>query len=113
MKPVTRKARSEHLAAEGEGEVLAVNSAPYPTLGPLTRLPVGATLIEKQLERGMVAPSAYFAMVKRPAGYDPKGGDWEYLVFSPEGRLEGRGVLPLCARCHADAPYDHLFGGGR
>jgi hypothetical protein len=55
----------------------------------------------------------YFAMIKRPPGYDPGGGDWEYLVVTPAGRVEQRGILPLCARCHADAPHDHLFGAGR
>jgi hypothetical protein len=52
-------------------------------------------------------------MVKRPAGYDPTGGDWEYLVLDATGRIEQRGRLALCARCHADAPHDHLFGTGR
>jgi hypothetical protein len=52
-------------------------------------------------------------MVKRPPGYDPEGGDWEYLVLTPAGEATQRGRLPLCKRCHAEAPNDHLFGGPR
>ena len=34
-------------------------------------------------------------------------------LIDPAGHVEQRGRLSLCARCHADAPHDHLFGTGR
>jgi hypothetical protein len=49
-------------------------------------------------------PGSVFAMTKLAAG------GWEYVVVAPDGTVEDRGALPLCARCHADAPADSLFG---
>lgn len=112
-RPAVARVRSSHLTGELEAEVLASSAGTYPRLGPSSRLPVGATLIERLLAPGSSEPAAYFAMVKRAPGYDAAGGDWEYLVVSPSGQIEQRGALPLCARCHAEAPHDHLFGRGR
>jgi len=112
MHPATSRAPSEHLTGELDGEVFVNEAAgAYPALGPRRELAPGATLVERHLERGSEKIAVYFAMVKRPAGYDPDGGDWEYLVVAADGQVEERGRLPLCARCHADAPHDHLFGG--
>lgn len=50
-------------------------------------------------------------MVKREAGYDPGGGDWEYAYVSlvPE-REVSRGRMARCANCHASAKSrDYLF----
>jgi hypothetical protein len=114
LRPATRRAPSEHLGGDLEGEVLASPEAhPYPSLGPRHAVRVGATLVERHSPPGQPDVAAYFAMIKRPPGFDPDGGDWEYAVIAPDGRVEQRGVLPLCARCHADAPHDHLFGGSR
>ena len=93
--------------------MLAGGAGTYPALGPSSRLPPGATLVERLFTPGAAAPLAYFVMVKRPPGFDAAGGDWEYLVVSPAAEIEQRGALPLCARCHAEAPHDHLFGPGR
>ena len=93
--------------------MLAGGAGTYPALGPSSRLPAGATLAERLFAPGAPAPLAYFVMVKRAPGFDAAGGDWEYLVVSPAAEIEQRGALPLCARCHAEAPHDHLFGPGR
>ncbi|MFT3769587.1 MAG: hypothetical protein QM820_29475 [Minicystis sp.] len=113
LHPAVKRARSGHLTGELEADVLAGSAGPYPQMGPETRLGPGATLVERLFEPGGAAPVAYFAMVKRPPGFAPGGGDWEYLVVSPSGQIEQRGPLPLCARCHAEAPHDRLFGAGR
>ncbi len=114
LHPASSRTPSEHLTGQLDGEIFADDgAAAYPALGPLRRIEPGATLVQRLSPRGEPAPTAYFVMVKRPAGYDPGGGDWEYLVVDPVGRIEQRGRLPLCARCHADAPHDHLFGTGR
>ena len=52
-------------------------------------------------------------MVKRAPGFYPEGGDWEYLIVDPNGSIERRGKLPLCARCHAESPHNFIFGGPR
>src|SRR5262249_21737523 len=113
LRPVVKRSQSSHLTGELDGEVLAGSAGTYPVLGPESRLPQGATLVERLFPPEGATPGAYLVMVKRPAGYDPSGGDWEYLVVLPDGRIEQRGILPLCARCHAEAPQDRVFGGGR
>ena len=112
LRQATVRSRSEHLSGEFEGEVLVNEAArAYPALGPQRGLPPGAMVLERHLAPGSEAPVVYFGMMKRAAGFDPAGGDWEYLVVSPEGQVAPQGVL--CGRCHADAPHDHLFGAGR
>lgn len=39
--------------------------------------------------------------------------DWAYLVVRPDGVLEPAGAVAFCARCHAEAPADSLFGSPR
>jgi hypothetical protein len=56
------------------------------------------------------APGPTFAMAKRDPGFFPQGGDWEYIVLGADGRLEDRGKLALCARCHAEGNADRVFG---
>lgn len=112
MRQATVRSRSEHLSGDLEGEVLVNDAAQaYPALGPQRGLPPGAMLLERHMAPGSAAPVVYFGMVKRAAGTDPAGGDWEYLVVSPEGQIESHGLV--CGRCHAEAPHDHLFGASR
>lgn len=105
------RARSEHLGGDLDGEVLASAASGYPLRGPTGVVAVGATLVERLFEPGKTEPAAYFVMVKRPAGYDAERGDWEYVTVAPDGLVEDRGKLGLCARCHAEAPHNHVFGG--
>jgi hypothetical protein len=107
LRPVGARARSEHLSGDFEAEVLA--GAGYPRGAQ----PPGALVAERLFDTGKAASALYFVMVKRPTGFDPAGDDWEYLVVTEDGRVEERGKMPLCARCHAEAPHDHLFGGIR
>lgn len=112
--PATGRARSQHFTGEMEAEVrINAAAAPYPALGPARVLPPGAAVVELHYPAGTSEPVTLLAMVKRAAGYDPDGGDWEYLVLTPQGTSTHRGALPLCKRCHADAPHDRLFGGPR
>lgn len=113
LRPATRRSRSEHLGGDLDGEVLASPSSGYPLRGPGSAAPAGATLVERLYGAERPDPVAYFVMVKHAPGYDPAGSDWEYLVVTPDAQVEDRGKLPLCARCHAEAPHDRLFGGGR
>jgi hypothetical protein len=114
FRPVTGRARSQHFTGEMEADVrVNAAAAPYPELGPDRVLAPGAAVVEFHYRAGSSDPATLLAMVKRPAGYDPDGGDWEYLVLTPQGTSTHRGALPLCKRCHADAPHDRLFGGPR
>jgi hypothetical protein len=101
------RAPSQHLAADHEGETLASDSAaPYPDLGPAAAPAVGAALLQRLYAPGATVPETQFAMVKRA----PESGGWEYLVLDRSGVVTERGVLDACARCHAEAPHDGLFG---
>ncbi|WP_437736718.1 hypothetical protein [Sorangium sp. So ce1335] len=114
FKPATGRARSQHFTGELEAEVrINAPAVPYPALGPERVLPPGAALVAFHYPAGSSEPVTLLAMVKRPAGYDPDGGDWEYAIVTPQGTSTHRGAIPLCKRCHADAPHDHLFGGPR
>ncbi|WP_437817979.1 hypothetical protein [Sorangium sp. So ce1078] len=114
FKPATGRARSQHFTGDMEAEVrINAAAAPYPALGPDRVLPPGAAVVELHYAAGSSEPVTLLAMVKRSTGYDPDGGDWEYLVLTPQGTSTHRGALPLCKRCHADAPHDRLFGGPR
>ncbi len=73
-------------------------------------LEAGALLVESLAPTADAAPTAHFVMVKRAPGYFPAGGDFEYLVVDPTGGVLARGELPTCARCHAEAPHDFVFG---
>ena len=49
-------------------------------------------------------------MVKRPAGYDPQHGDWEYLYFEDTKKIES-GRIPSCVQCHESTKSkDYVFG---
>ena len=111
---VAKPAPSQHFTGDYDGELLAgAAAATYPAIGPDRPLGVGATLIERHLVRGGGAVVVYLAMVKRGAGYDAEGSDWEYLVVLPSGKVEERGRLSRCVRCHAEAPNDFVFGSAR
>lgn len=114
LRRATPRARSQHLTGDLEAEVLANERASaYPSLGPDRPLTAGATLVEVHFAPGSSDPSVLFAMIKHPPGFDPEGGDWEYLIAEPSGAIVRRGKLALCARCHAEAPHNYIFGGPR
>ena len=50
-------------------------------------------------------------MIKREPGFNPKSGDWEYLVFDGSGsKVEARGKLENCQACHAaKSETDYVF----
>ena len=75
------------------------------------RFPVGSLVVKEKLAaRDASEPELLTAMLKRDAGYDPAGGDWEYLVLDGSGReVRARGRLESCRACHqADADTDFV-----
>jgi hypothetical protein len=66
------------------------------------RFPVGSLVVKEKLAaRDSAEPELLSAMFKREAGYDPGGGDWEYLVLDGRGReVKARGKLESCRACH-------------
>ena len=76
-------------------------------------LPVGAMVIKEKYDDASASGPlrAYGVMIKRAAGYDRAGGDWEYgFVTLAAGATVTRGRLAGCAGCHASArETDYLF----
>jgi hypothetical protein len=101
-----------HFAGRWTAEI-AVNEAAkdvYVSLAPSSRFSVGSVLVKKHALTSSSAPGPTFAMAKRDPGFYPEGADWEFIVIDADGRLEDRGKLVLCARCHAEGNADSVFG---
>lgn len=84
--------------------------------------PVGSVIVKQKTihgdfdklgGRGQEADTGVGGMVKRPSGYDPKNGDWEYFYFENPKKVEG-GRISSCVQCHAAAKdKDYVFGTWR
>lgn len=64
--------------------------------------PQGSLIVKEKLsDRESQAPEMLTAMFKRERGYDPKRGDWEYLVLDGSAsKIVERGRLASCRSCH-------------
>ena len=67
------------------------------------KFPAGSVIVREtraQPEGG--PPLLLVAMVKRAAGFNPKGGDWEFLSLDPAlTKVEVRQKKGSCLDCHA------------
>lgn len=66
-------------------------------------VPVGTAAVGFHSHARSGAGESVFAMTKRAEG------KWDFLVADPRGGVVSEGALPLCVRCHADAPADFVF----
>src|ERR1044071_4396792 len=76
-------------------------------------LPAGAVVVKEKYDDASASGPlrGYGVMIKRAAGYDRRGGDWEYgyVTLAPTP-VVARGRLAGCAGCHASArDSDYLF----
>jgi hypothetical protein len=99
-------APSRHMSGSLRAEVLA-NDAAAPAYPPHPggAAPAGAMLVEV-LRRAPGEPVLAYLAMRKPAA----GGSWEHAILSPDRRLVARASTALCARCHAEAPRDGVFG---
>ena len=84
-----------------------------------TAFPVGAVVVKQKMLCGYrdddgkwvrPANTGVGGMVKRPAGYDPGHGDWEYFYFEDPKKIES-GRISSCVQCHEAAKSkDYVFG---
>jgi hypothetical protein len=91
-------------------DAFATNTTPFP---------VGAVVVKQKAISGYTDQSGkrvhdgdhgVGGMVKRPAGYDSKHGDWEYFYFEDAAKVES-GRIPSCIQCHDSAKAkDYVFG---
>lgn len=109
---------SQHLAGDHESETLASPEASdYPDLGPARSLPPGSAIVQRLYAPNAATPEVLFAMARArdpaPTQVAPSGAAWEFFVLSPDGAVQERGALETCARCHAEAPNQGVFGRAR
>jgi hypothetical protein len=70
---------------------------------------VGSVIVKEKLA-SRYASNGAGGMIKRPAGYDPEHGDWEYFYVDDSGKIE-TGRISSCIQCHAGAAkQDYVFG---
>lgn len=64
--------------------------------------PQGSTIVKEKLAQPHSnTPELLTVMHKRERGYNPGGGDWEYLVLDGAGaRVQAQGKLQNCQSCH-------------
>src|SRR5262249_42735742 len=66
------------------------------------RFPEGTIIVKQKLATpNSTEPEALTAMIKRGPGYNPEGGDWEYLVVGGSGAIISRGKNESCQKCHS------------
>ena len=64
--------------------------------------PQGSLIVKEKLPTAdSTSPELLTVMFKRENGYNPTGGDWEYLVFDGTAtQVQARGKLQKCQSCH-------------
>ena len=67
------------------------------------KFPCGTAIVKQKLANPTsTEPEALTAMIKRAEGFNPKGGDWEYLVLTGNGStVVSRGRNESCQACHS------------
>jgi hypothetical protein len=76
------------------------------------RFPEGSVIVKEKLaSRFSESPELLTVMIKRRKGFNPRGGDWEYMVVDGTGtKIEGRGNLKNCQGCHlGNQKTDYIF----
>lgn len=74
------------------------------------KLPDGAMVVKENYsaDRQLAAITVMY----RVKGYNPDGGDWFYLKYAPDGRIDQEGKVAGCIGCHAAVKgNDWLFTG--
>ena len=97
-------------------------AATQPTSRPSAAMsyPVGSIIVKEKHgqfyeartpERKMVSDlDGIGGMIKRPPGFDPDHGDWEYFYREQKKPIES-GKIETCVKCHEGAKWqDHVFG---
>jgi hypothetical protein len=75
----------------------------YRSLRPGVTMPDGSVVVALHRELDTSRAGPIYLMEKQ-------SGRWSFQVLGPDGRPTEHGPLTLCARCHAEAAQDMLFG---
>jgi hypothetical protein len=114
-RPVTQDDLTETRAKDGPHTLrqinVYVNEAAKAAIPDRNKspLPAGSAVVKAKHVPDSGLPKEIGAMIKREAGFDPAGGDWEYLFIGQSGKLT-RGKIASCRNCHSGrASTDFLF----
>lgn len=80
--------------------------------GRAAKFPAGSVIVRETLAQpGDEKPALLVAMFKRAPGFNPKGGDWEFLVLDPTlAKVDERQKRGSCLKCHASqSEHDFVF----
>ena len=66
------------------------------------KFPIGSMIVKEKLgSADSTTAEMLTAMIKREPGYNPPGGDWEYLVLDGAAtKIIEQGKLTRCSGCH-------------
>lgn len=111
--PKPKQGEHEALGARSFGVVYANETARRVFAGERRGpYPVGSVIVRERLPApDAAAPDLLAVMVKRPRGFNPKGGDWEFLLADGGGtKIHERQKKGSCLECHASQrERDYVF----
>jgi hypothetical protein len=85
-------------------------SRPYPVGSVIVKEKRSMGYWSRETGRPVHQHDGVGGMVKRPPGYDPAHGDWEYFYFEEGSKIES-GRIGSCVGCHGGASTrDYVFG---
>ncbi|HET6459289.1 MAG TPA: cytochrome P460 family protein [Syntrophales bacterium] len=54
----------------------------------------------------------FISVIYKVKGYNPQGGDWFWVQYKPDGRIESEGKIDECIKCHeAQKGNDYVYTG--
>jgi hypothetical protein len=114
MEPSQPMAKSSHPSTKDKFIRVFVNEKGHHAMfqAEKPRFSVGSVIVKEKLPAPDSArPELLTVMIKQRAGYDPKKGDWEYLVTDGAGKkVYERGKINNCQRCHVtQRESDYVF----
>ncbi|MDW7774467.1 MAG: cytochrome P460 family protein [Desulfobulbaceae bacterium] len=74
------------------------------------KMPEGAIIVKENYtpDRKLAAVTAMY----RKSGFNPEAGDWFWIKYGPDGKIEASGKAEGCINCHGKAKgNDWLFTG--
>lgn len=115
--PKPKKGEHEPPGARSFGVVYA-NDLARPFIAGEKRgpYPVGSVIVRERLPAPeATTPDLLAVMVKRPRGFNPKGGDWEFLTVNGGlTKITRRQKKGSCLDCHASQRgRDFVFPAGK
>jgi hypothetical protein len=102
----TSKAKAEKKGHEKGADTYGVVYANEPARAAFAaggKFPPGSVIVREKLSKpGGATPQLLAVMFKRAAGFNPAGGDWEFLTVNGAlTKVTGRQKRGSCLDCHA------------